>query len=242
MNLGIIGNYEKYLSQSKAYETIVVVNGVSLLILCIGMLIYGTLLKLRLDLSLHDLLLRGSQVLVENTKRIYLLRRIIIILGICTTCFLLRVVCLGVLLFDVIDHHHATDSIPLVLWYTLSQWIPNFGAGYTLLYILRTKIENRARISNVPTTQRQFQQSISNTSFRPSTHVDDDDNNSLRLESKISNISPIFITTKSDDLSNGGESGSSGLGEVTRNTIHGRYDQWSGDWIDTTEGCFPPVE
>ena len=237
--LGIIGNYDEYLSKSKAYETIVVVNGLSLLILCVGMLIYGFILKIRLDLSLNDLLLRGSHLILENnTKRIYLLRRILIILGICTTCFLLRVICLGLVLYDVIGHHHLTDTVPSVVWYTLSQWIPNFGAAYTLLFILKTRIENRTRIPNVPTTQRQFQRSLSNTSFRPST-TNDENNDSERLESKVSNISPIFITNKSDDLSHG-ESASSCVGPAIRNTIHERYNKWSGDWVPPND-LFPEL-
>jgi hypothetical protein len=242
--LGRIGNYKDYLAHSKAYETIVIVNALSLFILCIGMLIYGTILKIRLDLSLHDILLRGSHAVVENTKKIHLLRRILSILGICFTCFLLRVICLSVLLYDVTTSRHLTDQIPLSLWYTLSQWIPNFGAGYTLLYIMRTRLEVKSRISHQTPTARQFQQSISGTSFRPSSCRENDEESIAngtagRGESKVSGIAPIFIASNDCDISNDGSGGSGVLRDSVGNPIQFRQDDWSGEWIEGMEKCFP---
>lgn len=206
------------------------------------MLVYGMVLKARLDLSLHDLLLRGSHAIVENTKKIQLLRRILIILGICTSCFLLRVVCLGVLLFDVTTHHQLTDQIPLVVWYTLSQWIPNFGAGYTLLYIMRTRLEVKARISHQTPTARQFQQSISGSFYPSSFRENDEENSTIRIESKVSGISPIFIGTNDCDISNDGSGASGIVRDSIGNPIQLRNDDWSGDWIEGTERCFPSDE
>jgi hypothetical protein len=250
---GRIGNYEDYLAHSKAYETIVIVNALSLLVLCIGMLLYGIILKIRLDLSLHDLLLvRGSatssHVAVENQRKIQLLRRILIILGICTTCFLLRVICLSVLLIDVTTGRHLTDQIPLSAWYTLSQWLPNFGAGYTLLYIMRTRLEVKTRASQQRTTARQFQQSVSGTSFRPSSNYreegegDREGRGEARFESKASGISPIFIASNDCELSHDGSGGSGVVRDSVGNPIQLRQDDWSGEWIQGTERCFPSDE
>jgi hypothetical protein len=244
---GRIGNYEEYLANSKAYETIVIVNALSLLLLCIGMLLYGMILRLRLDLSLRDLLLirsgTGTQIAAENQRKIQLLRRILIILGICTTCFLLRVICLSVLLIDVTTGRHLTDQIPLSLWYTLSQWLPNFGAGYTLLYIMRTKLEVKTRASQQRTTARQFQRSISGTSFRPSSCRDEEEGGEergdARFESKASGISPIFIGSNDCDISHDGSGGSGVVRDSTGNPIQFRQADWSGEWIEGTEKCFP---
>jgi hypothetical protein len=247
VSIGRIGNYEDYLANSKAYETIVIVNALSLFILCIGMFVYGMILKLRLDLSLHDLLLRshGSHMVAENTKKIRLLRRILIILGICFSCFFLRVICLAVLLYDVTTSHHLTDQIPLVVWYTFSQWIPNFGAGYTLLYIMRTRLEAKTRSSHQTPTARQYQQSVSGTSFRPSSHDQEIGGAGARAGSRgeskgsVSGLSPIFIASNDCDISHDGSGGSGVVRDSVGNPIQFRQDDWSGEWIEGMERCFP---
>jgi hypothetical protein len=48
-----------------------------------------------------------------------------LVLGLCSLCYFLRVVCLGFVLMDVEKNETTTDSISIFWWFTLSLWIPS---------------------------------------------------------------------------------------------------------------------
>jgi hypothetical protein len=137
ISLGIIGSYFKYVAESQTYEVIVITNSVSLLLLCITMISYGYVVKNKLDVSLRDIfLLQDDQTLIENSKKLALLRRILSLLSICAMCFLIRVVCLCGVLYDVsTTGTDITDQIPLVVWFILSSWVPTIIPVSMFLFI-----------------------------------------------------------------------------------------------------------
>ena len=50
------------------------------------------------------------------------------VLGMCSLCYFFRVVCLTFVLMDYERNETSTDSISLLLWFTLSLWIPTLGS------------------------------------------------------------------------------------------------------------------
>jgi hypothetical protein len=138
-----MGSYYKYVSHgSGSYIAIVLVNGFSLFILSCGLLIYGWMLKVKLS---NNSIWESS----ERDRKLKIITRINSVLGICSICFFIRVLCLIAVMIDVSRNETLTDQLPLYSWFLISSWIPTLGpvrmtSKYTnkmfLIWLLRYRV------------------------------------------------------------------------------------------------------
>lgn len=135
-------NYDEYLKRW-SYEAVATTNCSTIFLYSSGLYFYARYVRSKLIVSGRDSLYNVSSLEYE-VHRTQLLRKLFkmnVVLGVCSACYFLRVVCLGMVLVDIERDETTTDSISLYWWFTLSLWIPSLGSGLILLYTMRENKE-----------------------------------------------------------------------------------------------------
>lgn len=98
--------------------TTTLMHSICLMLLSVSMLFYGIQLQLKLARS-------TVKSAPGKTTKSSIILRINGMLTICTVCFFLRVIVLGILCSDIILQTTYTDKqITSIAWYMMSNWIP----------------------------------------------------------------------------------------------------------------------
>lgn len=93
-------------------------HSLCLMLLSVSMLFYGIKLQLQLARS-------TVKSAPGKTTKLSIILRINGMLTVCTVCFFLRVIVLGILCSDIIlDTTYTDNKISTIAWYTMSNWIP----------------------------------------------------------------------------------------------------------------------
>lgn len=150
--------------QSSVYQAALVAHTVVALLICFGFLTYSALLRRALRLSIgvtpthmdRHLATRDSThgrqckqlQQVEN-----LLRKLKVIVALCSGCFLLKIVMISLLY----AHHWwrtvgIIDYMPLTVWYLLSSWFPDFGLVGVIFHFTRNQRETAVDEEHKPST------------------------------------------------------------------------------------------
>lgn len=113
------GSFSKFTEGIWNYYLLVIfINGISLLSVSMNLLIYGRTLR-------QKLLIKSFTNKFWTQRKLRMLIRINLILGICSICFFVRVACITL---DTIDRLSPESSLvsnfPSVVWYLFSSWIP----------------------------------------------------------------------------------------------------------------------
>jgi hypothetical protein len=110
--------YDDFVDSYPAISVVfLVVHSSTLLLLTIGMLIYG--IKLQRNLNANTMWLQS-----DKSIKLMILAKINILLVVCTICYILRLVTLAVLFIDMVFGDENTDDFPVLGWYILSQFLP----------------------------------------------------------------------------------------------------------------------
>jgi len=140
--LGVGGFYSELYAKVEIYTTMLYV--LSLFILSGGLLVYGCRLRMKLSQPL-SLPLQSAEEMLLREKAIALLNRITVVLATCTVCYTVRAVFLLMLVASHITngdgrHADAVNSIPLLLWFVVTSWIPTIIPGLFFMYIMKVPV------------------------------------------------------------------------------------------------------
>jgi hypothetical protein len=112
------GSFSNYSDAKWSYLLVIFVNGISLLILSGSLLIYGRILRKKLQVPSR------FPNRSRRERKMNILMRINLILGICSLCFFIRVLCVVIFAADFTFSTELVARIPSVVWFLLSSCIP----------------------------------------------------------------------------------------------------------------------
>ena len=165
-------NYEEFITKW-SYEAVAISNCATIFLYCLGLLFYSFYVRSKLlipsssesmtqRLHFHNIVTerngQGRAALINKLFKMH------VVLAICSFCYLLRVICVALVVTDLERDETSTDSIAIFWWFTLSMWIPNLGSVSSLsmynikVIAINPSLANRHRYCFTQCDQRKMYQ------------------------------------------------------------------------------------
>lgn len=119
---------------------------------------------------------------IVRTERRKAIRRVLIVVGACSICYLLRAFCVTLIMYDYFNETFYTNSwFSDIGWYLCSQWVPHLIPASIMLYVCRPVVKKKPHGQN----ELRIRSISSNYASGDHNSTDSSDNIVLSMSSNI---------------------------------------------------------